>query len=364
MIKRIAAFATASLLTLGCAGATDDEQETGDVAEDLIATQTQALNGSTGAALQQLCERIFEVDHFINVGDGATLHVRESFSGRSLLRFPRRSMLMITPTLVTNELYDADVTPDDTYNAMARAAHQGYFAFAPSYEGYELSSQPAEGKSVTAERSLGQMSNLVKWIRKNRLVKEVDLYGMSLGASLANVLGGVMSPGNPEHIDRVVVAANVYKSFTPEVSAIFSPEFKAFLQSIPGGYFTTDASFYFPVVALADPAAFNWVMANAPGTYSLGPTLEAFDLPIFEASYGRAPLLQAWGTFDPLTPESDVIQFQTEYGGPASLLTIEGGGHSPFLEAGKEQFWAAAFAFWKQGESQSLSVCDIVAGEH
>jgi pimeloyl-ACP methyl ester carboxylesterase len=363
MFKRIAWVSGFAFLAMGCAASSGEGDDT-DAGAELIRRQTEALNTAPAAALQALCERVFEVDHLIDVGGGATLHVIEKFSGRSLLHLPRRAILMITPTLVTNALYDADVPGDPSYNALDRAAGQGYFAFAPSYEGYEGSSQPAEGKSVTAERSLEQMSQIVAWIRRHRLARKVDLYGMSLGASIATALGGVASPGNPNHVDRIVVAANVYGAFTPEAAAIFSPEFKAFLESIPGGYFTTDASFYFPVLALADPPALAWGLENLPGTYSLGPTLEAFDLPIFDAASGRAPLLQAWGTFDPLTPESDVLEFQAEYGGPSELVTFEGGGHSPFLEPAKEQFWETAFDFWSRGEAHSISVCDILAGQH
>lgn len=363
MLKHIACVSAFAALAAGCAVSTDEGDEA-DAAADLIAEKTEALHAAPAAALQALCEHVYEVDHLIDVGDGATLHVIEKFSGRSLLHVPRRGLLMITPTLVTNELYDADVPGDASYNALDRAAGQGYFAFAPSYEGYEGSSHPDDGKSVTAERSLEQMSEIVAWIGHHRRIPKVDLYGMSLGASLATALGGVVSPESARHIDRIVVAANVYKAFTSEAAAIFSPEFEAFLESIPGGYFTTDASFYFPVLALAEPPALAWGLEHLPGTYSLGPTLEAFELPIFDAASGRAPLLQAWGTFDPLTPESDVLQFQAEYGGPSELAVFEGGGHSLFLEPAREPFWQAAFEFWARGERHSVSVCDILAGEH
>src|SRR5690606_19575562 len=117
-----------------------------------------------------------ELEHFVNVGQGVRLHVRERFSGRSVLRVPRRALLMIPPTLATNEIFDARVDGDLGYNALHRAAERGYFAFAVSYEGYGESTTPADGKTVTGERSLAQMRKVLQWVRSERAVPRVDLF--------------------------------------------------------------------------------------------------------------------------------------------------------------------------------------------
>jgi pimeloyl-ACP methyl ester carboxylesterase len=331
-----------------------------DPACPVIRNALRAFATAKLADIPALCNQVHEVHYNLNVGDGATLAVAEKFSGRSVVRFPRRAMLMIPPSLVTNVVFDADVPGTDAYNSLNRMANAGFFAVAPTYEGYPGSSQPADGKTVDATRILSQMATMTTWVRQRRVVPRVDLLGASVGAAAAIALGGDQSPLGPYAVHRIIVSTQVYKS-SPVLDAIFTPEFEAFLRSIPGGYLPTGFDFYAPVIGFADPPVIEWAMGAFPGLYAVGPTLDAFDLPIFEAANGRAPLRQFWGTLDPLTPQSDVEQFQSEYGGPHDLVTIEGAGHSPFIEPQRDQFWDAAIDFVNEDEAFSLSLCDLLA---
>ena len=94
----------------------------------------------------------------------------------------------MTGTLVTNDQYNSDVTEDGSYNALYRCAQEGFFAVSATYEGYGLSSHPEDGSSVTADRLLLEMGELVEWIRWRRWVRRVDLLGSSLGSTLAVAL--------------------------------------------------------------------------------------------------------------------------------------------------------------------------------
>lgn len=300
---------------------------------DEIAMQTEDL------AREQ---RVFSLEHDVRVAPGVHLHVLEKFTARSLLRPERRALLMLTGTLVTNAQYDAP-TP---YNSLERAARAGYFGFSASYEGYGESSIPANGAVVTAERLLPEMGQVVEWIRRHRLVRRVDLLAASLGSSLAVELGGTHSPINRRHVGKIVLTANVYKGVTPLFQSVFfTPEFRAFLEGAPNGYVQTPPEAYGLIVLQAEPAAQAYAFSAFPGVYSTGPTLEGFELPVFPAEHGRAPMLQFWGDQDPITPLSDVQQFQSEYGGPACLSTLPGGGHAPNFEPVKETFWSQTFAF-------------------
>ncbi len=69
-----------------------------------------------------------------------------------------------------------------------------------------------------------------------------------------------------------------------------------------------------------------WAFSTFSGVYATDPTLEGFELPIYPAEDGRAPLLQFWGDEDPVTPLADVAAFQAEYGGPADVVVLPGGG--------------------------------------
>jgi len=286
------------LLLTGCTAA-----QVGS-SNDLPASDQTAGGEGSSAGLAQQSEplslnTVFSLEHQIQVSNGVNLHVLEKFTLKSALRPHRRALLMATGTLVTNQQWNVP----GPHNALERAARAGYFGFAASYEGYGQSTIPVDGKSVTAERLLVEMSQVVEWIRHHRLVRRVDMMGSSLGSSLAVELGGTHSPISRRHIGRLILTANVYKGVTPFFAAIFfNPEFRAFLESVPNGYLPTGPESYGPVLAFAEPAAATWVSANIPGLYAVGPTLEGFNLPVFPAQNGRAPVLQFLGDQDPITP--------------------------------------------------------------
>lgn len=306
-----------------------------------VGTTTDPLEHATA-----LCNHVVSVHHHVRISPDIVLDVIEESTPRDWTQRPRRALLMLPPTLATNAIYDASPAGAPDFNALDRAACAGFFAFSPSYEGYGDSSQPADGASVTAERLLGDMGSLVEWIRRTHHVRRVDLFGMSIGSSLAIALGGTQSSIDRHHIGRIVLTSNVYKSVTPYFQQVFfNPGLKAFLESAPNGYIETTPDAYAPLLGEADPVAVQWVDQNLPGRYATGPTLEGFDLPVFDAHAGRAPALQVWGDADPVTPPEDVATFQSEYGGPVSLHVIAGGGHSLLFESGRDELWRATFEF-------------------
>ena len=100
-----------------------------------------------------------------------------------------------------------------------------------------------------------------------------------------------------------MVTANVYASVTPLFQQVFfSPEVHDLFVNAPNGYVQTAPPFYGLILLQADPRVADWANVHFPGLYATGPTLEGFELPVFPASNGRAPLLQFWGDADPITP--------------------------------------------------------------
>ena len=299
---------------------------------------------STNEALHNQPNPVFTLEHDVHVSHGATLHVIEKFSAKSV-QGRRRGILALSGTLVSCDQYNVDV---DGYNVLDRLAQHGYFAFCATYEGYPGSSTPADGNDVTKGRLLDEMGDIVEWARHSRNLGRMDTFGASLGSSLAFKLGGVGSSINRHHIRRVVLTANVYKAFSPQVAPIFQGLFALF-HTIPGGYFTTDASFYAPLVGDAPQNVLDWIANDWPGTYAVGPTLAGEVLPPFQAADGRAPSLQILGDEDPITPLTDAQEFQAEYGGPHELFQLANAGHSPYFNPGKEVFWAKVFDFLDDG---------------
>lgn len=310
------------LLLIGCSQGSEDVQ-----------SSTDALHKGGGD------DKVFSFDYYLPVSHGATLHVIEKFSARSFEH--HRGILALTGTLVTCDQYNVAV---DGYNVLDRLAQHGYWAYCATYEGYGDSSRPADGNDVTKDRLLDEMGDVVEWARHLRHIGRMDMFGASLGSAIAFELGGIGSPINRAHVRRVVLTANVYKSFTPQAAAAFSGLF-AFFHIIPGGYFTTDPSFYLPLVGNTTNDVITWISNNWPGSYAVGPTLAGETLPPYEASDGRAPALQVLGGDDPITPPSDAAQFGSEYGGSYELYNLPGAGHSPYFNPVKEQFWSKVFDF-------------------
>jgi pimeloyl-ACP methyl ester carboxylesterase len=354
-------MAIVCLLVAGCITQVDGGSE--DAARARIAAVQVALSSPASSNTYDQCDQEFRFEHSIDVGDGVQIHVIERFSGRSILRSPRRALLMLPATLAANNYFDAEVGDDPSYNALRQAASRGFFGFAMSYEGFGESTLPEDGRSVTAERILNHTGKVLEWIRTHRGVPKVDVFGTSIGAGIAIAIGGTESSINHHHVKRVVIATNVYKHFSPETQAVFTPEFKAFLLSLPGGYITTTTATYVPIFTGMETASRAWADANIPGSYPVGPLLEGFDLPFFEAAPGRGPLLQFWGSDSPTTPLSDVEQLQSEYGGPHQLVVYEGDAHNPILEPVRHQFWDQVEAFLNEGSHHERSLCDSFAAE-
>ena len=97
------------MLALGCSR----PEATEEASDAAVAEIQMQLHQAPWDQLRQLCDQEFEFEHQVDVGNGVRLHVIERFSGRAAVRFPRRAMLMIPPTLATNEVYSADVEGDD-----------------------------------------------------------------------------------------------------------------------------------------------------------------------------------------------------------------------------------------------------------
>ncbi len=336
MKRSFAALLVCSGIWSGCAIAPDDFDEPVGSAEQAV----QAPD----------FDDVVTVEHDVHVANGATLHVIEKFSAETFESHHHhhgRAVLMLPATLVTNIIWNAQVPGAlEDYNALDRAARAGFHAYTFDWEGYGQSSQPANGFDVDAERMLSEAGSLVEWIRKRDKVKHVDLIGSSLGSAEAVALGGKGSPINRHHVGKIVLTAHTYKAATPFAYAtLFSPDTLAFLSSAPNGYIDTPPFVYGVIVAFATPEAQDYCFTNCPGHYAVGPTLEGFDLPAFDAHLGRAPMLQFWGDNDLITPIEDVNQFQSEYGGPKKLVVLPGGGHVPHWETVREQFWNETFAF-------------------
>lgn len=283
-------------------------------------------------------------EHSVEVGEDVTLHVVE-LRPRDERPEPR-ALVMIPATLVTNVLFDAETEGEPGLSALERAADAGFHAYALSYQGYGKSSPSADGAAVTFDRCVAHVGRVVEWARKRTGVERVDLLGVSVGSDVAIALGGAASPIDQTHVGKLVLTAMVYRRFSQFVlDNAFTPALQAHLSSLPNGQMETAPEFYDLVLTKVAPPVRQWAARYLPGTYATGPTLAAFDLPMVNAGDGRAPALVFWGDRDPVTTKDDTDDLVREYGASIELEVISGGGHSPFLEPCRDEFWRRTFAF-------------------
>lgn len=306
----------------------------------ILCTPIAALAVPNGNAIHRLA-------HDVEVEPGVTLHVVEVWSDASEARANRLAVLMVPPTLVTHKVFDADVPDDPSYSGLYQAAQRGYYAYSFDHWGYGGSSHPANGMDVTFERMLPQTGALVEFARERSGAAKVDLVSGSLGNSIAFALGGAESPIDATHVGSIVMTSNVYAQASLVLSlTVLSPAACDLQPPPPEGYTDSPPPLYAIILWNAELAAQLWAYQTFPGHYAQGPTQEGCDLPVYPASMGRAPALVVYGDHDLLTDASDVAQFASEYGGPVEVKFMPGGGHAPYFESVRHEFWDAAFAWF------------------
>jgi pimeloyl-ACP methyl ester carboxylesterase len=284
----------------------------------------------------------YRVEHYVPLADGGSLHVTETFSPRAFLRFgPPRAIVMLPGPVTLGNGYDIPVAG---YDGGAIMAERGFFAYAVDFEGTGQSSYPAQGTAVTLASQVEAVKSVVRFVQLSRGVDRVDMFGESWGGGVAGEICR-----DPRSARSCIMASMIYETPSPAAQAQFqSPGWFAFLQAQPNGYLQTTAPLYEPLVAASPPAVQTFFLAAEPGTYTVEPFFEFFDLPFFDPTEARVPGLVIQGELDPQSLPSDIAALAVAYGEHgAGLVTIAGGGHVPRIEAAPHntEFWDAVKAF-------------------
>ncbi len=286
-------------------------------------------------------DKLHTIEHQVPVGPGRKIHLTETFTLRAWLRWPHRALLMLPGPLTPGEFYQIDA---DGYRGRDLVAARGIFAITADFEGTGKSTFPTDGKTVTLDGQAAAMHRVVEYLRLVRLTPKVDVLGESWGGGVAAELCA-----DRIRVRSCVMASMLYKTASPFADASFrSPAFRAFLDTLPNGYFPTVAPVYAGLLASSPPAVQTWANANLPGTYTTRPLYDVFDLPFFSPGVARAPGLIVQGELDPNQALSDTLELAADYGtSGAALQVIEGGGHIPRIESppSNTRYWASVLGF-------------------
>lgn len=331
------------LVTAGCVGeAAPPGADDLGVSDEALGAAAPALPPHVADAIRRRVHgRVFAIDHYVPVGPGRRVHVREHFTLRSWLAHPRRAALLLPGTVVTGSFYDLDV---DGYRFAEDLAREGFFVFSVDYEGSGESTYPADGFTVTHDYLVDAMRTVVRYVRLARLVSAVDAIGESNGGAIAAELCA-----DAARVRSCVLSSMLYRQGTPFFEAVFlDPGFLWFLMSQPDGYLDVTPELYFNILARTSPEVAAAVLATQPGLYAVPPLYAPVTLPWFDPTRARVPALVIQGTEDNIATQADADVLAAEYGsapgagGTATVLRIEGAGHLPRIEPGANAIWNAA----------------------
>lgn len=322
------------------------------------ATTARADAGGAGKgndAQNGALDQIVRLEHHLPIGDGRVMHVTETFSARAFLRHgQRRAMVMLPGPVTRGNFFNIDVPG---YDGGAILAKRGFFAYAVDFEGTGTSSFPAQGTAVTLDSQVDAVKKVLVYIQLARAVPRVDVLGESWG-------GGVAAEvcKNKLSARSCILASMIYETPSPTAVAQYqSPGWLGFLQSLPNGYLPTSGGLYAPLVANSPPAVQQWTLASQPGSYTIQPLFEFFNVPFFDPTMARVPGLIIQGQNDPDSLPSDVANLAADYGnhGAASVVTIPGGGHIPRIEVApyNTAYWDAVTDFVDPKQSNGKD-CD------
>ena len=307
-----------------------------DPARELFAVPEPWHDLARAGSPEEALGTVLTLTHDVPISDGETLRVREYFTLRSWLRWPKRAVLFLTTTSVTADLW---TIPVEGYNGPWMAAQRGMFAFTVDYIGVGENYRPgADALDSTFERNLDALRRVVRYIRYFRAVPRVDLVGESWGGAHATQLAG-----DAARIRSCVMSSMTYKEIGDP--RFVSPEFIAFLKTLENNYLPADPA----MLDAMTPGAPEEVKAYARKTQAgLRLTTQLWQiievLPHFDPSVAAVPGLVISGGAE----SSDGRALAADYGsGGAQFYELPNAGHAPRLESLDiaHAFWSRVFEF-------------------
>ncbi|HJZ98282.1 MAG TPA: hypothetical protein VKE70_17345, partial [Candidatus Solibacter sp.] len=356
LIRHSRRLAGLILLVATAAGTALAQTSTRGTVEPIMAADVrQALEqadvmqpGSTGntSATQQAA--VFRVNTQVMTPVGRVA-VRLVFTLDSLLRDDRRVIVLVPGTLANGAAYyDVQVSGFEGFDAAAVLARQSFIAALPDLPGTGGSDRPEDGRAVSIEtdamavRAVAQTAGLVFEAPR------IDIYGETgVGGNVALRLA------RESWVRTVTGSGMLYLEPGQATLVLFTPEFGALLDSLPGGYLPQTADQiapFFPFTpAPVREAAVAAVLGPPPGTIPTGafyqlraqanPTPPPFMVgPIVDPRPAVAPGFFLQGDADVVAVPGDTAHLAADYGsaggGHAISVTLTGGSHLSRYDAG------------------------------
>lgn len=284
--------------------------------------------GDPTQPLDKILDRVYELEYLVPYGSGKQVFVTEYLTLRSVLRRPTRAAIFLTAAEYRGDFW---AVPVEGRNIPAMAAKRGFFAYTIDYLGMGNSYKPEDGSSVDYLTNAEPVDKLIDLIRIFRGVAKVDLVAEGFGGEVAATFAG-----DTRRIRSIVMSSVWYKNFSDGFrNSFLTPQFRAFLESQPGGYWVPN--FVAQTLTWTDDQRIrDYVFATQQDLeVATGPFLQYFDpgLPLMDAAAAKVPALIMASEFSGFPAPGDVELLAAEWGGDATLVTLENSFHVPRIES-------------------------------
>ncbi len=291
-------------------------------------------------SLDEILDEVHKASFLLPYAPGKSIFVTEYYTVRSLLRQPARAAIFLTAMEYRGSFWDV---PVEGRNALDMAARRGFFAYTTDWLGLGGSYRPPDGTKIDYRTNAGPVSELVDHIRRSRKVDKIDLVGEGHGGEVVSVLAS-----DSDRI-RSVVMTNLYYSEQGPAKALFTPQFKDFLESAPAGYRVFNPM-EMTLFHVQDQEIRDYVFASQKDLeVPVGPFLEFYGPgPLTTtAKKSRVSALIISPEFNGWAAPGDMENLEADWAGGAKLVTLAGNYHVSRMEAPEiaERYFRELFGF-------------------
>ena len=291
-------------------------------------------------SLDDIRDEVHRTRFFLSFAPAKSIFVTEYYTLGSLRRQPPRGAIFLTAIEYRGSFWDV---PVEGHNALEMAARRGFFAYTIDWVGLGESYHPPDGSKIDYRTNADPVSKLVDYIRQARKVAKVDLIGEGHGGEVVSVLAA-----DSERI-RSVVMTNMYYRALGAAKQFFTPEFKAFLEAAPAGYWVPNVMAK-TLFSVRNQEIRDYVFASQKdlevpvgpflGIYGTGPLTST-------AKNARVPALILTPEHGALAGPGDMEQLKVDWGGGAKLVTVGGSHHLSRMESPEvaEEYFRELFSF-------------------
>ncbi len=302
----------------------------GNISECQEALEASDLHRGEGAT-----DQVFTLEHFLPVGGGQTLFMKEYFSICAWLRQPRRAALFLNGSVFTGDSWNIPVSG---YDGAEMVARRGMFAYTIDYIGTGRSSRPENGHDTSVEKSVESLRDALEQIYTHRTGSPVDVIGEGYGGIVACQLAN-----DDQRVRSCSLISMAYKDMVSGPTK--SPEMMEMLTNSPDGYHSIPPQAYEPFMGGAPRGVRDYITSTQAGSYPVHANLVAqAGPPFFDAGIARAPGLVVFGAQDFVVGPRDPYDLAEDYGRSGARLVVnEQAGHAPRVESPETAAW-----LWQQ----------------